>query len=743
MSRIDRATLTPKLREMVWEHFLDDADGAQRLALAHDPELYERAVDQLLKSPPETPGLRSALEKFLEIGTGRIRAVRLRVAEFLREHYRSPVVLPLLFEATVPGEDEAEKYPDILVGQHGDTVASIATATLMLNLGEEHENRVLKLLDEKGVDVFGKSDAHQTLLTNSKHEAVRKTCRDKMRPTMSRMVKLRRLADTFAWGVRIGRELTGKLYGIEMIPGGDNLGYTRFTENKLYITPMPILRGDMWGREVVRALILHEFGHHMYHRGVEPEAIWKEAQTEGLHQLLNLVSDEHLERNLRALDRHFGDQLKMLAAYAFQHTAREMPVDQLLTSLQGHAFDVLTGTQMAVAKREGCVAVSNGRLLMQMEKAGLSFARFMRALRMGLGNRHADPRVEMGLELFRGKFRKSDMRRLKTIAEKLREIFGAETEMLNSFGQDVALGADADELAEAAEGISNDEVQKEVQSSLEGRNPRRANDDARGGKGLNLGPEEHFDEINTVKPMPYEPAEHAKYVEQVARPAARMRRFFDGLGLSMRKQRMRLTGKTFDKTRIRALVLKGDPRMLIARRIEQFTDLFLGIVIDCSGSMDHRANIEKAKLFATLLAEAAKGQKGVDVRLFGFTDQVIYDAGRAERCAVHGLRAGGGNNDAAGLWHAAQAARASKRKAKLLVMISDGSPTECTVEALRALVKKLTIRWKMCCAQVAVCALEHQCFDNHILLDVDNVDESVRQFGQVMVRLVQKAMRGG
>jgi hypothetical protein len=50
---------------------------------------------------------------------------------------------------------------------------------------------------------------------------------------------------------------------------------------------------------------------------------------------------------------------------------------------------------------------------------------------------------------------------------------------------------------------------------------------------------------------------------------------------------------------------------------------------------------------------------------------------------------------------------------------------------------------KMCCAQVGVCPLEHQCFPNYILLDQENVAASVREFGNVMAKLVQKALRGG
>jgi hypothetical protein len=38
----------------------------------------------------------------------------------------------------------------------------------------------------------------------------------------------------------------------------------------------------------------------MYHRGKEAEAVWQKAQSENMHSLLNLVSDEHLERNLRS-----------------------------------------------------------------------------------------------------------------------------------------------------------------------------------------------------------------------------------------------------------------------------------------------------------------------------------------------------------------------------------------------------------------------------------------------------------
>src|SRR5262249_3977529 len=157
-----------------------------------------------------------------------------------------------------------------------------------------------------------------------------------------------------------------------------------------------------------------------------------------------------------------------LVAYAFQHTDRDYPVETLLAALQARAFEVLTRHPLGVSRRRGCVTVQNGRLLLAMERAGLSFARFMRALRMGLGNRHGDPKVAEGLALFKGKFRKADMPALLDPARRLRDIFGQEVDLLNSFDMEGSLWLDDDELARVGDGLTNEEVQAEVRRVLEG-----------------------------------------------------------------------------------------------------------------------------------------------------------------------------------------------------------------------------------------------------------------------------------
>jgi nitric oxide reductase activation protein len=316
--------------------------------------------------------------------------------------------------------------------------------------------------------------------------------------------------------------------------------------------------------------------------------------------------------------------------------------------------------------------------------------------------------------------------------------------LLGIVNQDIILTANPTEVRHHADGITDADVYREG-DRLDRRTPSTAvKGIARtgGGKQLNVGPDERFDTIHQIVPMPFDPQAHAALARQVSHHARRFRRHLQDLGLGRRTQRHRLRGYRLDRARLPSLVAHGDPRILIAREWAVETDLFLGVLIDCSGSMQGK-KIEQARLFGTLLAEAAKGLPGVALRLFGFTDSQIYDANDARRPAVHGLTASGGNNDAAALWHAAQQAIASRAKARLLVMISDGLPTECTVAALRALVARLTRRWNLCCAQVAVESLTEVCFPHYVVLEEDDLDLSVRRFGTIVARLVRKALARG
>lgn len=719
----------------------DEQSISRALAPSPHPHAYVRAVSTLLAGGAGESAA-AALRDFLDAGTGRMGSLRRTAASWL--HARGDLhAFPLVMQQ----ELDASKGTSTLLSAASPRLVEITTyAFLAAGNVVAKEASLLFHLSGSAVDPLAREVATEIVLTTATSDVVRSKAASRLRDAfgLNRLRKLHRVATTFAWGVRTARDLVGKQFRVQMT-GGQSLGHTRLNERRLYVTPLPLLRGDQHGKEIVEALILHELGHHMYHRGGGAEAVWAEAQKEGLHGLLNLVADEHLERNLRAIDAAYGDRLKRLAAYAFQHTTREIQLARLLGHLGGRAFDVLVKTHLGVAKDDASVVVESGALLGMMERQGLAFSRFVRALRMGLGNRHEDPRVARALTLFSGRFRHSSMQDLMRITRELKSIFGWETQLCESFGPHESLEAGESEGIIWGEGITQEEVEREVERVLD---PKSNEGDRSGVSGppgkpwLNVNPKNTFDPITSVEKQAFDPAAAAALAARVQRPAALMRRFLEELGLALLPQRLRLSGFRLDKTRITPLVLRGDPRALLARTREPKSDLFLGITVDCSGSMSSRDNMERARLFAALLGEAAKGLRGVDFRAFGFTDKVIYDCGDGARNASHALRAGGGNNDAAALFHLAKVAKMSRRKAKLLVMISDGLPTECTVAALRELVTTLTVREKMVCAQAAVQPLAEVCFPNYVVLNDASIEATVMKFGKVVARLVQKAMGG-
>jgi hypothetical protein len=710
------------------------------LAASPQPHAYRAAIEHLLALSSFGACEMVAVRAFLDCGTRRMAELRRRAARWLSSlHDTSAFPVALADAVEQMGRSRAGVSP--LGGIAPELVREAVDAVLFAGPRVAAELSACWMLETPDVDAVAAADGFARIATDALSDPVRERAMQRLHKSAARPGKLHRVAQTFAWGIRVGRELTGRVFRVQMI-GGAALGYTRFGEDRIYVNPVPLLTGVAHGRAIVEALVLHELGHHLYHRGDEPEQVWKRAQHHGLFGLLNLVADEHLERNLRALDASFGDRLKRLAAWAFQHQDREVDARELLGALHARAFAVLSEATVKVARREGSVGLPSGELLGAMERAGLSFPRFVRALRMGLGNRHGDPRVEQALALFKGSFRRRSMAELLEVAERLRAIFGWEARMAETFGGHETLPSGESDRVVEGEGITDEELDAEIERVLDPRGRARAGAAAgRAGerRWINVSPEERFETIDRVVVVPFDPAQQTRYAVQVARHARQMRRYLERLGIALSPRRMRLRGR-FDPSRARAVVLRGDPRMLIAREREVVSDLFLGVLVDCSGSMQAREHIERAKLFGAMLAEAARGLRGVDLRVWGFTDRVIYDAGSAERCAAHGLHADGGNNDAAALWHAAQTALSSRRRAKLLVVISDGLPTECSASALRALVRRLTGRMGVCCAQVAVQPLAEICFPNYVVLTEESSDTAVRRFGAIIARLLMRAM---
>jgi hypothetical protein len=109
-----------------------------------------------------------------------------------------------------------------------------------------------------------------------------------------------------------------------------------------------------------------------------------------------------------------------------------------------------------------------------------------------------------------------------------------------------------------------------------------------------------------------------------------------------------------------------------------------------------------------------------------------------QRTSVASLESNGANNDAGGLAKAAELAVKSGKRNKMLIMISDGAPTECTFESLRDLVTRLGREQQILCAQVAVDRIEQIAFPDYVNLSALPFEEAITRFGTLLMRLTRR-----
>lgn len=145
------------------------------------------------------------------------------------------------------------------------------------------------------------------------------------------------------------------------------------------------------------------------------------------------------------------------------------------------------------------------------------------------------------------------------------------------------------------------------------------------------------------------------------------------------------------------VTLFGETDVFIGDVSKRRTWVSIDVLVDCSDSQREptatlRAGdkFERSKKLALAIEAAVKGKRGISARFWGFTDTEMLDCGLAGSGRLSGLQPGGGNNDAAALQVAAQSAAARGRSAKIVILISDVQPADCSWGALNQLGWRLT-----------------------------------------------------
>ena len=330
---------------------------------------------------------------------------------------------------------------------------------------------------------------------------------------------------------------------------------------------------------------------------------------------------------------------------------------------------------------------------------------------------------QIGLRLGRDKQQRRDMQRLRRMIKRHVAVLRALRQAMDR----LAIGSGLRGwLPKDARGIRRDPTPADTES------PR--SDPETGGAIFNLGAELGFARLPDGPAFRPNPAVHAALVAAVAGPARQLRRYFERLGQTATDEYAVRRGRRLDLGRVVQALFRRSPDLLVHSYEQAQANAYVGVLIDRSGSMEGD-KLARAKAFALLVAESLKDLRGIDGHVSAFDDHWFYRLGSFAQNAVAALTAGNGNNDAGALARAAELARASRRRHKLLIMISDGLPTQCTFVSLKNLVQRLTERYGLTCVQVAVDALQQVAFQNYVDLSAYPLPEAVARFGQLLMKL--------
>ena len=450
-----------------------------------------------------------------------------------------------------------------------------------------------------------------------------------------------------------------------------------------------------------------------------------------------------------------------IASYAFAQNVFEVPVERYAALVKSPPEEVidaiqrgeLPGELVQVARLDGLQRVAlRDRDLLAIPGAVPPLVAFTSCLRCGFDPRlHPDRKVAEAIALVPGNLRDLGHPAVLEVARKIGDLIGRSPEhrrdmahwrqwmrqhremmrvVRKMFGRMAETGHLPEWMRRDAPGIRRNTPVIIHQPPPPGPSL------GPGRRLLNLGPRQDFDALEHEEVVPYDPAGHARLVATIRKHIRRLRAYLERLGRQTVEEYASSRGRRVDVAQVRKAAFIPRPNLLVFPRDEIAPDAYIGILIDRSGSM-RGEKLERAKAFGALVAESARGLRGIDGHVNAFDGDTFHVLGGFERNAIASLTADEGNNDAGGLARSAEMALRSCKRNKLLIMVSDGSPSECTLDSLKNLVAHLTRNCGIVCAQAAVDEMEGIAFPHYVDLSQYSFDEAVARFGNLLMELTR------
>lgn len=583
------------------------------------------------------------------------------------------------------------------------------------------------------------------------------------------------------WAKQIGQELLGKPVIVSRVAHG--LGRTcenrKRQEIAIEISDAPVTSGHLHGEDVMRGLVLHELGHHLYDIGARGSKTTRGiARSEGIDLLYDILCDERLERKLRARRAHWRIYFDRLATYAFAEEQRTIPLEEYAALCVEGGWREATEQTVQVEKSidEIKAAIEQRRLpgellpttaappllrvrirtqeLMTTPGAVPVLGAFLLCLRGGIDpRRYPNPQLTKALAQVPGDLKHLSHAALLEVARKIaKTLWGNQSpkdamqqmqRWLRKFPQTLFglpnVRARLARLSRIAHGggAQPSEAPPIRREPADSESPDSRSTSPRSRFPPNLNPATDFSLLKQDKALRYDAERHVQVVMKIRPYINQLRPYLECLNTCEVETPASRQGRRLDIAQARKIAYRPTINLMMSAAPQLRLDDYLGLVIDRSESMTGE-RLARAIAFAILLAESAKGLFGLDGRINAFDGETFYDLGDFQHTTVASLRAGGGNNDAGALARAAELALQSKKRNKALIMISDGMPAQCSFASLQKLVTRLTREYRIHCAQVAVAPLEHVAFPQYVDVSRLTLNQAVARFGRLLMQLTSK-----
>ncbi len=165
-------------------------------------------------------------------------------------------------------------------------------------------------------------------------------------------------------------------------------------------------------------------------------------------------------------------------------------------------------------------------------------------------------------------------------------------------------------------------------------------------------------------------------------------------------------------------VLTGELRLFEHPRqveTESYERFHVTLLIDTSASMHNDRRLERARLAATELSSCFTSCPGLQTSIVAFNESV-YLCGDHLEPALFGLQPQGRTNEAAALDYLAREQHVDVARQRIVLTLSDGLPTACSVEAVRAQVELLQRHDRFRLIYCALSAEPHPAYQHKIAL---------------------------